>query len=374
MASLLFQWWSLVFVALLPVIKAGTKYLDDSDASAWSFFGDWQAVSSLSPCTGCAAQGENGEAVEANKAYGGTYHYALASNSDPKTGTITFRGNAIQVYGIQFNYGGAIAFSLPGTSGGRYEPPLSSPLVYNTLIFEANGLSEAVDQVLTFSLQFASTNGTATILDYAIVSFTDVIVTTNTSVPTVISTSYPPTTATTTTIVVTTTGYFGQTSIFTTTTVIPLPPSIQVPVTSGSNVNPASETTSIFVIPAASRTTTGSATSSSKASTGVIVGGAIAGAAILAILAIILLLMGRRRSQQLGAATQNPYPRTVLPGNSLAATAHRKQRRVSEGWTEYPQITYTPGPQSNTSTEGRLRQLESEMRQVRTTSNLPPAY
>ena len=97
MTSVFFQRCSFLLATFLPLVAAGTKYLDDSDASAWSFVGDWNVISPSSPCPKCAAQGQGGGFVDSSKAYDGTYHDTTTSAAHPKGGTITFKGPAYQI-------------------------------------------------------------------------------------------------------------------------------------------------------------------------------------------------------------------------------------------------------------------------------------
>ncbi|KAH8813365.1 hypothetical protein DL96DRAFT_1758726 [Flagelloscypha sp. PMI_526] len=296
------QRWNLLLTAFLPLVAAGTKYLDDSDTSAWSFSGSWNVISPSNPCPKCAAQGQGGGFVDPSKAYDGTYHDASTSAASPKGGTITFKGNAIQVYGIQFDFGGAISFSLQGTSGGRYEPPLHSAINYNFLMFEAKGLSETDDHVLTFSLEVASTGGTATLLDYAIITFTDVIANMTSSSSQVIATSFSATT--TSTALTAGTSEPSQTSI--STPVASIQTSIQLPATTNPSAVSTLNNTSVTAVPAAP-TITAVEASNHKPPIATIVGGVIAGVAALVICALLLLLLKRRRKASV-RTSQDPYP------------------------------------------------------------------
>ncbi|KAH8826427.1 hypothetical protein DL96DRAFT_1816764 [Flagelloscypha sp. PMI_526] len=315
MTSLCLPGWRLLLTTFLPVVMAGTKYLDDSDPSAWAFIGSWNAVSSSTPCTICVAEGSNKEKVQFSKAYNETYHDGAVPGA--KGGTITFKGNAIQVYGLQVNFGGAVNFSLPGTSVVRYESPESSLLNYNFKMFEATGLKEDT-HILTFSLDGTTNGGTATLLDYAIVEFAD--------------------------------------------------------------------TTSSSTSSSASRTASGSESqpSHSKAPVGAIVGGVLGGIVVLLIVAIVLFKIRRRRRDSWvpamndlepyaqGSEAPGPPARPAFePENSLSSSVFRKQKSLIG---DSHSVSQSSSGRSEPAMEERLRQLESEMRQVRSAGNLPPAY
>ncbi|KAH8826422.1 hypothetical protein DL96DRAFT_1607936 [Flagelloscypha sp. PMI_526] len=283
----------LSLLSLLPLVSAGSKYLDDADP-AWTFTGSWNTVSLASPCTGCAAQGSDGTLVDVRRTHDLTYHDGGAGATANQGGTIKFTGNSIEVYGIEVNMGGAITFSLPGTPGGRYEGPGVTTLKYSTLMFQAKGLPEDQEHTLTFALETASTGGQSTLLDVAVIGFTDPVTTSSTTP----ATSAAPATS-------------GQKT--------------QATTASAHEASQSSEFTS------AASTSAGAATAAAASSTpsggaslnvGALVGGVLGG---LAFILIILGCLGVKKRQNMKAAAK---PRGVPEVGPLLAPQFQQNPSV----------------------------------------------
>ncbi|KAH8798495.1 hypothetical protein DL96DRAFT_1688205 [Flagelloscypha sp. PMI_526] len=151
----------LFVLTAIPLISAGTTYIDDS---AWTFdtASTWCAASSqAATCLRSGVdplEGGDGQKIDLRKTYGGTYH----SGQAPSSAKFTFRGNGIAVYGIQINetYSG----SEPGAG-----------LWYNFPLCNITGLDESTDSTLVLHLANESpTDGAnSMVFDYAVITTSD---------------------------------------------------------------------------------------------------------------------------------------------------------------------------------------------------------
>ncbi|KAF7363736.1 hypothetical protein MSAN_01031400 [Mycena sanguinolenta] len=150
------MWLPHSFIVLLYAFSASggltnTTY-DDSDSS-FTFSGAWTAITPSDPCSSCATK------PDTSQIHGGTWHdgnYRDGASSFT-TGTFTFQGSAVYIFGIDQDSSEAdIVFTLgdiqkthhyTGTGSG------SNQFAYNALFFSATGLPS--DQTQTVSWVFS---------------------------------------------------------------------------------------------------------------------------------------------------------------------------------------------------------------------------
>ncbi|KAH8833289.1 hypothetical protein DL96DRAFT_1585640 [Flagelloscypha sp. PMI_526] len=323
-----------LLLAAPSFVSTKVNYVDDND-SAWSFpkspeTAEW-CVHSVAGnnCTGRDVnfeRGNDGGQVDFNKAYSGTYHNGLA----PSTATLSFRGSAIVIYGIQINASCALNCSINGQSQwATYEgSSRDASVAYNLPLCNITGLDESIDHILLMSLRYIDygdprVGGNAILIDYAVVATTDTV---------------------------------------TTSSGAPSPSTSGEPLARGPT---------------------------SKASTASIVGGALG--AIIAVLLGVIVWMWRRhlRGKQPSAvaAVSNPpaFPvqqSTLSPttnrsspvSNRVVDTAIHKQSIGTDITRRKTSQIQPIGETTPPSSSDRAAQLEAEISQLRGQSMLPPSY
>ncbi|KAJ7485326.1 hypothetical protein FB451DRAFT_1229234 [Mycena latifolia] len=154
-------------VFALPALLASTPAhaaltnltIDDTNSTFWTWAGSWSAVTPSTPCPGCFAQ------PDASKAHDSSWH-----DGSLGSGSCTFQGSAISIYGIDVINPANISFSLNDPPTKSFYYYMGTDFVYNSLFFAAAGLDPTVPHTVTWSLQASSSGGSAALFDYAILT------------------------------------------------------------------------------------------------------------------------------------------------------------------------------------------------------------
>ncbi|KAF7316304.1 hypothetical protein MIND_00149100 [Mycena indigotica] len=142
--------------------------IDDMD-TAWSWNGAWNAVTPESPCPNhlCVVH------PDSNQAYNHSWH-----NGALFSGTFTFKGVAVYIYGIDIVNPANVSFSMecPRVSTFHYvNTNASGNYVYNSLFFSASNLDGTKESTVLFQEMLAPmpsplNPGRIALLDYAVVT------------------------------------------------------------------------------------------------------------------------------------------------------------------------------------------------------------
>ncbi|KAF7363735.1 Myb-DNA-bind-2 domain-containing protein [Mycena sanguinolenta] len=172
------MWLPHSFIVLLFAIAASGALVNttyDDSSSSFTFSAAWDVITPSNPCSGCSTK------PNATKVHDGTWHDGnVVSSGGGPTGSFTFQGSAVYIFGIDQNSAEAdIVFTLgdkqqthhydgPGTvtSSG------TDQFVYNALFFSATGLPSDQTQTVSWVLNFADTGVGLQIglFDYAVVT------------------------------------------------------------------------------------------------------------------------------------------------------------------------------------------------------------
>ncbi|KAJ7617094.1 hypothetical protein FB45DRAFT_872576 [Roridomyces roridus] len=124
-----------------------TTFDDTSSAFSWTS-GSWTAVSAANPCNGCSAK------PSIASTSGQTYHDGSYEAGDPEmtTGSFTFTGSAVYIYGLGHADDGAdIIFTL-GNSQTPFHYTGDNDWTYNVLYFSADNLDSSDSQTVSWIL------------------------------------------------------------------------------------------------------------------------------------------------------------------------------------------------------------------------------
>ncbi|KAJ7721539.1 hypothetical protein DFH07DRAFT_297167 [Mycena maculata] len=180
------MWLPHSFIALLLAVLANgspTNTTIDDSSSSFTFTGasgGWNTITPTSPCDICSSN------PDPSLVHDGTWHDGnIRSGAGPTTGSFTFQGSAVYIFGIdQAESQPDIAFTL-GSIQSVHHYTGTEQFVYNALFFSATGL--AADQTYTVNWQFnvADTGVVvqAALFDYAIVTSGEEDSTTTTPAP-----------------------------------------------------------------------------------------------------------------------------------------------------------------------------------------------
>ncbi|KAF7316302.1 hypothetical protein MIND_00148900 [Mycena indigotica] len=142
------------------------KTIDDTDGSAWTFSGSWHAITAQNPCTNCVAN------PDPNRIYNRSWHDGSA-----RSGTFTFQGVAVYIYGIDVNNPARVGFSMsnPSISTSHYRDTGSpGSFIYDSLFFSMNNLDGTQQHTVAFTEIVVDgpggVPGMAALFDYAIVT------------------------------------------------------------------------------------------------------------------------------------------------------------------------------------------------------------
>ncbi|CAK5274083.1 unnamed protein product [Mycena citricolor] len=160
----------LLFLAAVPVVESAitNTTVDDADP-AFVFSGSWTPTSAAHPCDFCSSKPDPSQTFDQTWTDG---NYRAGSKT-LTTGTFTFTGSAVYIFGIdQADSQPDIVFTLGATTATHHYTG-SARFAYNALFFAATGLP--ADQTHTVSWVF-NTNPTtgvqvqAALFDYAVVT------------------------------------------------------------------------------------------------------------------------------------------------------------------------------------------------------------
>ncbi|KAJ7064853.1 hypothetical protein C8F01DRAFT_777311 [Mycena amicta] len=153
-------------LALLWASQCGATLVnitvDDTNTTAWTWVGSWHAITQDDPCTECNLQ------PDGNRAHNHSWH-----DGDLLSGSFTFQGVAVYIYGIGFTRPPAnitFAMSNPPISAFYYVNS-SGVFVYDELFFSADGLDGTTQHTVVWNEQPNSINGGGIgLFDYAVVT------------------------------------------------------------------------------------------------------------------------------------------------------------------------------------------------------------
>ncbi|KAJ7485332.1 hypothetical protein FB451DRAFT_1229268 [Mycena latifolia] len=277
--------------------------VDDTNSTYWTWAGSWHAVTPSSPCVGCLDQ------PDPSQIYNHTWH-----DGGLRSGSFTFQGSAVYIYGTDVLNPANISFSMNNPSITGFHYYAGTDYVYRSLFFAATGLDSTVQHTVTWILEQSSTGGIAASFDYAVftVDEPDTSGPSNTNAVGGISTTSSSSAS------ARGTNPAGGTSMGATPSTSPL-------LSSGSSTSPSNtHAGGISIGVTASSSTASESTGSSapakhKSKTGPIVGAVIAVVGGLALLgALFICLRHRPSSRPKSLANSNvPSSRMVAPTGYL---------------------------------------------------------
>ncbi|KAJ6491521.1 hypothetical protein DFH09DRAFT_1208147 [Mycena vulgaris] len=137
--------------------------IDDTNSTVWTFVpvGNWSAVTPATPCPGCFAQ------PDPTLAHNSTWH-----DGTVVSGSCTFQGSAIYIYGIDLaaTSGTNISFNMNDRSKTGFHYYGESASVYNSLFFSATNLDSSVAHTVTWIGQTNFVGSGAMLFDYAVIT------------------------------------------------------------------------------------------------------------------------------------------------------------------------------------------------------------
>ncbi|KAJ7064846.1 hypothetical protein C8F01DRAFT_777205 [Mycena amicta] len=135
--------------------------VDDTNATAWTWAGSWNVITDGDPCPNCFAQ------LDGNRAYNHSWH-----DGNLRSGSFTFQGVAVYIYGIDVQDPANISFGMsnPPISAFHYKDT-GGGFIYDSLFFFADGLDGTSPRTVTWNEESNSiSGGGAGIFDYAVVT------------------------------------------------------------------------------------------------------------------------------------------------------------------------------------------------------------
>ncbi|KAJ7083430.1 hypothetical protein C8R44DRAFT_862430 [Mycena epipterygia] len=160
---------SLLFLSI-PSVRAFVTsglLIDDTNTSSFTWSGAQSAsdttriaITPATPCTTCLAP-----APQPTSAHNGTYHIGHQGS----TGSLSFEGTAVTVYGINVNNGANISFTLDDTLRTYFYYDGADMYTYHAPFFDAENLA-AKNHTVSWVLGVGSGGGSAAIFDYAFVA------------------------------------------------------------------------------------------------------------------------------------------------------------------------------------------------------------
>ncbi|KAJ7064851.1 hypothetical protein C8F01DRAFT_1367088 [Mycena amicta] len=138
--------------------------VDDTDTTAWTWAGSWNAITRQNPCTVCFAQPDGSR----------THNYSW-HDGDLLSGSFTFQGVAVYIYGIDVVDPANITFAMsnPPISAFHYKDS-GGGYIYNSLFFSASGLDGTSQHTVTWMETLNPIGGGAGLFDYAVVTVDEV--------------------------------------------------------------------------------------------------------------------------------------------------------------------------------------------------------
>ncbi|KAJ7064849.1 hypothetical protein C8F01DRAFT_1128448 [Mycena amicta] len=156
LSALLALLWTSQCVAILVNVT-----VDDTNATAWTWTGSWNAITQQNPCTVCFAQPDGSR----------THNYSWHDGS-LLSGSFTFQGVAVYIYGIDVPNPANITFSMssPPVSAFHYKDT-GGGYIYDSLFFSADGLDGTSPRTVTWNEEGNSIGGGGGgLFDYALVT------------------------------------------------------------------------------------------------------------------------------------------------------------------------------------------------------------
>ncbi|KAJ7650388.1 hypothetical protein FB45DRAFT_887795 [Roridomyces roridus] len=136
--------------------------IDDTNSTHWNFQGNWHAVTPAAPCTNCFTR------PDPNSVFNSTWHDgSILSNPILLTGTFSFQGSAVYIYGIDVTDPGNVSFAMSNPTMEGFHYYAGSGYTYNSLFFSATDLDASVSHTVTFTITISSAGGGSALFDYA---------------------------------------------------------------------------------------------------------------------------------------------------------------------------------------------------------------
>ncbi|KAJ7108479.1 hypothetical protein C8R44DRAFT_986492 [Mycena epipterygia] len=133
--------------------------IDDTDSAFWTFAGSWHAVTPSTPCIGCL------DNPDPSQAHNSTWH-----DGGLRSGSFSFQGSAVYIYGIDVSNSANMSFSMNNPSTTSFHYYTGSDYVYNSLFFAASGLDSNAQHTVTWILEDSPVGGISGLFDYAIIT------------------------------------------------------------------------------------------------------------------------------------------------------------------------------------------------------------
>ncbi|KAJ7461785.1 hypothetical protein B0H11DRAFT_115077 [Mycena galericulata] len=163
------HWLSSIFLLsafsyLLSDSYAFNLTIDDTNSTFFTWTQSYNEVTPSSPCPTCFWQ------LDASQMYNQTWH----DGAEDRSGSCTFRGSDVYIYGADVPGGANISFTMniPAIQTSHYYG--GSQVAYHALLFHASDLDPNTEHSLTWLLAPNSVDGGSVgIFDYAIVTQPD---------------------------------------------------------------------------------------------------------------------------------------------------------------------------------------------------------
>ncbi|KAJ7108481.1 hypothetical protein C8R44DRAFT_802784 [Mycena epipterygia] len=366
--------------------------IDDTDSAFWTFAGSWHAVTPSTPCIGCL------DNPDPSQAHNSTWH-----DGGLRSGSFSFQGSAVYIYGIDVSNSANMSFSMDNPSRTSFHYYTGSDYVYNSLFFAASGLDSNAQHTVTWILEDSPVGGISGLFDYAIITV-DQLEASETHISALVSTTASESHSASPAPVVTDSAGI---------TVSPASDSIRpTPATnsgSGTVTNAAGSTsiegvsTSIEGVSTSIGGVSGQSSSSSAASApsiigpavvaskskiGPIIGAVVGGVSGLALLGAFFIFLRRRHTSRTSTSsstnTENHNP--LFPPRAISTTYLVEPYQVSESYLSMSPVSSNlkspPGPATVLASNaqrpdpGHSRDLEVEerLRQLEALVAQPPDY
>ncbi|KAF7308089.1 hypothetical protein MKEN_01171300 [Mycena kentingensis (nom. inval.)] len=155
-----------------PTLAATTTTIVDDTSSAWTFEGEWTAVTPSNPCDFCASK------PDPTRIQGGSWHDGNFMRGKDEVGSsagsFTFTGTGVKIYGVgKRGSEPNVVFTL-GSQTSTYHYTGTQHFAYQMLFFAASGLSEGTHTVTWVLEANADDDGDlqSVLFDYAEVTAT----------------------------------------------------------------------------------------------------------------------------------------------------------------------------------------------------------
>ncbi|KAJ7108483.1 hypothetical protein C8R44DRAFT_743771 [Mycena epipterygia] len=148
-----------VLLASLSAYAALTNItIDDTNSTFWTWAGPWNAITQSTPCGGCTAK------IDASKTFNESWHDGAGIS-----GSCTFQGSAIYIYGIDVVNPANVTFSMSNPPMASFHAYGGGETLYQSLFFAASALDPSAEHTVTWILE-AWNDGSTALFDYAVVT------------------------------------------------------------------------------------------------------------------------------------------------------------------------------------------------------------